>query len=108
MATKRLRDLCGLYCVAEFSNYNDAEFFMYLIGAGASRSRYELTAHHRKTRRLLFDLQVDASAPALEARARKAGTDADAQAVPSGFQQARPSPCGGLALNESEWIQKVE
>lgn len=65
----------------EFADYKNAQFFMYLIGTGVSRSRYELTAHDRKTGGLLFDMQVDASAPALEARALKAGTNTDAQAV---------------------------
>lgn len=62
---------------------------MYLIGTGATRSRYELTAHDRKTRALLFDMQVDASAPALEARALKAGTETDAQAVTVALEYAR-------------------
>lgn len=26
MTTKQIRDLCGLYCVAEFANYEYAEF----------------------------------------------------------------------------------
>ena len=87
--SRRVRDLCGLYCVAEFASYERAEFFMYLIGTGASRSRYELTAHDRKTHALLFDMQVDASAEALEARALQAGGYADAQAVAAAFQHAR-------------------
>lgn len=49
---------------------------MYLIGTGVTRSLYELTAHA-----LLFDLQVEAGASALEARALKAGTNTEAQAV---------------------------
>lgn len=90
MATKQVRDLCCLYCVAEFANYQHAEFFMYLIGTGATRSLYELTAHDRKTHALLFDMQVEASAPALEARALiKAGTHTDAQAVAVAFDYAR-------------------
>jgi hypothetical protein len=89
MAVPRVRDLCGLYCVTEFANYLQAEFFMYLIGTGVSRSRYELTAHDRKTHALLFVVQVDASAQALAVRARKAGTNTDAQAVAAAFDQAR-------------------
>lgn len=89
MTTKQVRDLCGLYCVAEFANYEQAEFFMYLIGTGVTRSLYELTAHDRKTHALLFDMQVEASAPALEARALKAGTDTDAQAVAVALDYAR-------------------
>jgi len=81
MTTKQIRDICGLYCVAEFADYEHAEFFMYLIGTGVTRSLYELTAHDQKTHASLFDMQVEASAPALEARALKAGTDTDAQAV---------------------------
>jgi len=46
----------------------------HLIGTGATRSLYELTAHDRKARAFLFDMQVEASAAALEARALKAGT----------------------------------
>jgi hypothetical protein len=89
MSTKQMRDLCGLYCVAEFANYEHAEFFMYLIGTGVTRSRYELTAHDRKTHAFLFDMQVDASAPALEACALKAGTETDAQAVVVALEYAR-------------------
>ncbi|MCI0553457.1 MAG: hypothetical protein L0287_21120 [Anaerolineae bacterium] len=89
MTTKQVRDLCGLYCVAEFANYEHAEFFMYLIGTGATRSLYELTAHDRITRALLFDMQVEAGAPALEARALKAGTNTDAQAVAIALDYAR-------------------
>lgn len=65
MTTKQVRDLCGLYCVAEFANYEHMEFFMYLIGTGVTRSRYELTAHDRKTRALLFDMQVEAGTESL-------------------------------------------
>ena len=86
MTTRRVRDLCGLYCVAEFADYQRAEFFMYLIGTGVSRSRYELTAHDRRTGALMFDMQVEAGAPALEAHARKAGTNTDAQAVAAAFK----------------------
>ncbi len=89
MTTKQVRDLCGLYCVAEFANYEQAEFFMYLMGTGVTRSLYELTAHDRKTHALLFDMQVEASAAALEARALKAGTNTDAQAVAIAFDYAR-------------------
>lgn len=89
MTTKRVRDLCGLYCVTEFADYKRAEFFMYLIGTGVTRSRYELTAHDRKTGTLLFDMQVEATAPALEERARKAGTNSDAQAVAVALEHAR-------------------
>lgn len=89
MTTKQVRDLCGLYCVAEFANYENAEFFMYLIGTGVTRSLHELTAHDRKTRALLFDMQVEASAPALAARALKVGTNTDAQAVAVALDYAR-------------------
>jgi len=89
MTGKPIRDLCGLYCVAEFANYERAEFFMYLIGTGVTRSLYELTAHDRKTRALLFDMQVEASASALEARALKAHTNTDAQAVAVALDYAR-------------------
>jgi hypothetical protein len=89
MTTKQVHDLCGLYCVAEFANYERAEFFMYLIGTGVTRSLYELTAHDRKTGALLFDMQVEASASTLEARALKARTDTDAQAVALAFEYAK-------------------
>ena len=89
MPTKSVRDLCGLCCVAEFSNYENAEFFVYLIGTGATRSRYELTAQDRSTGGLLFDIQVEASAPALQARAAAAGSYQDAQAVAVALDYAR-------------------
>jgi hypothetical protein len=68
MTPKRVRNLCGLYCVTELANYEHAEFFMYLIGTGATRALYELTAHDRKTKSPLFDMQVEADTPVLEAR----------------------------------------
>jgi hypothetical protein len=89
MTEKQVRDLCGLYCVAEFADYEQAEFFIYLIGTGATRSLYELTAHDRKTHALLFDMQVEASARALEVRALKASTNTDAQAVAIALGHAR-------------------
>ena len=89
MTTKQVRDLCGLYCVAEFADYEHAGFFMYLICTGVTRSLYELTAYDRKTHALLFDMQVEASALALEARAVKARTDTDAQAVAIALDYAR-------------------
>jgi hypothetical protein len=117
MATKRVRDLCGLYCVAEFADYQRAEFFMYLIGTGVSRSRYELTAHHRKTGALLFSMQVEASARGLEARARKAGTNSDVQAVAVALEDARQivdaddyPPGAHFQLqveSETAWLQRI-
>jgi hypothetical protein len=89
MSRNQIRDLCGLYCVAEVANYEKAHFFMYLIGSGVTRSRYELTAHDRKTGELLFGMQVDASAKGLEARAHKANTSTDAQAVSVAVGYAR-------------------
>lgn|SRR5574341_147619 len=89
MITKQAHDLCGLYCMTEFANYENAEFFMYLIGTGVSQSLYELTAHDRKTKALLFDMQVEASTPVLEARALKAGIYPDAEAVRVAFEYAR-------------------
>jgi hypothetical protein len=50
-----------------------------MIGTGVTRSPYELTAHDRKACALLFDMQVETSAPALEARALKAGSNTDAR-----------------------------
>ena len=89
MSRNQPRDLCGLYCAAEIANYEKAMFSMYLIGMGMTRSRYEFTAHDRKTGKLLFGMQVDASARALEARALKANTNNDAQAVAVALGYAR-------------------
>lgn len=89
MTTKQVHNLCGLYCVVEFANYEHAEFFIYSIGTGVTRALYELIAHDRKTHALLFDMQVEASAQALETRALKAGTHTDAQAVAIAFDHAR-------------------
>jgi len=75
--------------VTEFANYEHAEFFMYLIGTGVTRALYELTAHDRKTKVLLFDMQVEASTPVLEARAQKASIYPDAEAVKMAFEYAR-------------------
>ena len=88
MTTRRVRDLCGLYCVAEFADYQRAEFFMYLIST-ASPAHDRVDAHDRQTGALMFDMQVEAGAPALEAHARKAGTNTDAQAVAAAFKPAR-------------------
>jgi len=89
MPTRHVRDMCGLSCVAEFAEYADAELFVYSIGTGVLRSLFELIAHDRKTHALLFDLQVEASSPALEGRALAAGTYPDAQAVALALSYAR-------------------
>ncbi len=108
MTTRRVRDLCGLYCVAEFADYQRAEFFMYLIGTGVSRSRYELTAHDRQTGALMFDMQVEAGAPALEARAgrpvpiRRSGSGRRLQA------RAADSRCRRLSARYTLQLQVEE
>ena len=89
MSRNQIRDLCELYCAAEIAKYEKAVFSMYLIGMGTTRSRYELTAHDQKTGELLFGMQVDASARALEARSLKANTSNDAQAVAVALGYAR-------------------
>lgn len=108
MTTKRVRDLCGLNCVAEFADYQGAEFFMYLIGTGASRTRYELTACDRKTGALLFDIQVEASVGALEARACKAGTRFDTQAVALTLEHARQIVAAGSVPPGAHFQLEVE
>jgi hypothetical protein len=89
MSTRHVGNMCGLYCPAEFAEYRSVEFFIYLIGAGVSRSLYQLTAADRGSGRAMFDMKVEASAEALERRAALAGTSADAQAVVIALQHAR-------------------
>jgi len=96
MTTKQVRDLCGLYCVAEFANYENAELFMYLIGRGVTRSLHELTAHDRKMRALLFDMWVEASAPGGSSR-RKRPSKANA----SSFKW-KPRPNRSIELRQSK------
>ena len=50
---------------------------------------YELIAHDRVTYSLLFDIRVEASAEALEARALAAGSYPDSQAVTVALACAR-------------------
>ena len=88
MRREEIRDLFSLYCVAQSAAYDRAEFSMYLIGRGATRSLYELLAEDRKTHAHLFDIQVEGTEQALEFRAHQAGTNTDAQAVSAAFQYA--------------------
>jgi hypothetical protein len=81
MSRRSVRDMCGSCCVYQLSDYGDAELFVYLIGTGVSRSVYELTAHDRASKALLFDLRLEADPAGLERRARSSGTDSDGQAV---------------------------
>ncbi len=89
VTTKRVRDLCGLYCPAELADYKQAEFFVYLIGTGVSRSLYQLTAQDRDSGAELFDMQIEAEARALQFRAHKAGTATEDQAVRVALEHAR-------------------
>lgn len=83
------QDLCGLSGYNRIETYGRAELFLYLIGSGVTRVLYELTAHDARARDLLFDLQIEADAEALAARARQAGMSADDQAVAIAFDYAR-------------------
>ena len=89
MRREEVRNLFEMYRGTEIANYEVAEFFMYLIGTGVTRTLYELTAQDRKTHTHLFDIQVEGSAEALESRAHKAGTNSDEQAVAAAFKVAR-------------------
>ena len=89
MRTEEIRDLCSVYCVEELAAYDRAEFSMYLVGTGITRTLYELTARDRLTHAHLFDIRVEGTAQALDARALRAGTNSDAQAVLAAFKVAR-------------------
>ena len=89
MRTEEVRNLCSLYLAADFAEYERAEFSMYLIGTGVTRTLYELTARDRKTHAHLFDIRVEGTAEALAFRAHQAGTNSDAEAVSAAFQYAR-------------------
>jgi hypothetical protein len=82
-------DPCGLSDFNRIEIYGQAELFLTLIGTGATRSRYELTAHHTETRALLFDLWVEASLDALIARGRQANTLPDDQVIAVALACAR-------------------
>ena len=59
---------------------------------------------------LMFDMQVEAGAPALEARARKAGTNPDAQAVAAAFEHAADRRCqtiiGPVHASSCRWKRR--
>lgn len=80
---------CGLSDINYFETYNNIELFLTLMGSGAIRSLYMLTAHERSSNRLLFDLRIESSLDAVFIRSRRAGTSADAQMVAIAFDYAR-------------------
>ena len=82
-------DVCGLSNFNRVETYRRAELFVMLIGTGATRSRYELTAHDTQTRMLLFDLQIEASLDALIARGHQAGASPDDLAIATALACAR-------------------
>jgi len=82
-------DPCGLSDFNRIAIYGHAELFVALMGAGVSRSLYELTAHDAQTHVLLFDLRIEASTEALARRGRQAGTSADEQVLVLAFAYAR-------------------
>ncbi len=84
-----MADPCGLSDFNRIAIYGHAELFAALMGAGVSRSLYELTAHDAQTHALLFDLRIEASAEALAWRGRQAGTPADEQVLALAFAYAR-------------------
>ncbi|MBI3361246.1 MAG: hypothetical protein HY023_09065 [Chloroflexi bacterium] len=83
------RDLCGLSGTNRIESYGRAELFLYLIGAGVTRSLYMLTAEDAETRASLFDLRLEADTGALAARAGQAGLSADDQVIAMAFDYAR-------------------
>jgi len=82
-------DCCGLSDITCFETYNNVELFLALMGMGAIRSVYLLTAHDRPSNKLLFDLRIDSTLDALLIRGRRAGTSADAQMAAVAFEYAR-------------------
>ncbi len=83
-----MADPCGLSDFNRIELYRDAELFIALMGTGASRSLYELTAHDTHSHVLLFDLRIEAGTEALVERGQQAGTSADAQALAIAFAYA--------------------
>jgi len=57
--------------------YGDAELSLALMGTGATRTLYMLTAREAATRRLLFDMRIEAGADDLMVRARRANRSTD-------------------------------
>ncbi len=80
---------CGLSGISYSETYNNVELFLALMGTGAVRSVYVLTAHERPRNKLLFDLRIESSLDALLIRGRRAGTSADAQVAAIAFDYAR-------------------
>ena len=79
---------CGLSDIGYFETYNSIELFLALMGTGATRSVYMLTAHERRSNKLLFDLRIETNLDALLMRGRRAGTSADAQMAAIAFDCA--------------------
>ena len=82
-------DVCGLSNFNRVETYGRAELFVIPIGTGATRSRYELTAHDTQTGALLFDLQIEASLDELIVRGRQTGASPDDQAIAVALASAR-------------------
>ena len=81
-------DCCGLSDINYFETYNNIELFLALMGTGATRSVYMLTAHEQRSNKLLFDLRIEANLDALLMRGRRAGTSVDAQMAAIAFDYA--------------------
>jgi len=69
--------------------YGEAELSLTLMGTGATRTLYMLTAREAITRRLMFDMRIEAGVDDLMARARRANRSTDNELRDVGVSYAR-------------------
>jgi hypothetical protein len=69
--------------------YGEAELSLALMGTGATRTLYLLTAREAVTRRLMFDMRIEAGLDDLMARARRANRSTDNELRDVGVSYAR-------------------
>jgi len=69
--------------------YEEAELSLTLMGTGATRTLYMLTAREAITRRLMFDMRIEAGLDDLMARARRANQSTDRELRDIGVSYAR-------------------
>src|SRR3990170_8344912 len=69
--------------------YGEAELSLALMGTGATRSLYMLTAREAVTRRPMFDMRIEAGLDHLMVRARRANRSTDNELRDVGVSYAR-------------------
>ena len=88
-------DVCGLTGCDYSETYGEAELSLALMGTGTTRSLYILVARETHSKRLMFDLRVEAGLEELIGRARRANRSADGELRAVAVSYARYVVDGG-------------